>query len=97
MKPHVQMLTFNHNISVITRMFVKQIELGILDPRDHIRCEELNDFMFKYGHHLYSNDIRSYASLLGFLGQMKAFNPSCKVYSSKDLFKNNPTNNPTNN
>ena len=93
MKPHVQMLTFNHNISVVTRMFVKQIELGILDPRDYIRCEELNDFMFKYGHHLYSNDIRSYAILLGFLEQLKKFNPARKIYCSKDLFKNSAINN----
>ena len=93
MKTDEKMSTFDRGILVVAKMFIEQIKIGVLDSRYYDNCEELNDFMFKYGHYLYSNDIRSYAILLGFLEQLKKFNPARKIYCSKDLFKNSAINN----
>ena len=93
MKTNERISTFDQSVLVVAKMFIEQIKIGVLDSRYYDNCEELNDFMFKCGHYLYSTNIKSYATLLGFLEQLKKFNPTRKIYCSKDLFKNNVINN----
>lgn len=70
----------DRGILSVARMFIKQIEHGIIDAKDGRSSEAVSDFMFLYGTRLYYSNVSIYASLLGHLKQAANFNPKSKFY-----------------
>lgn len=73
-------------------IFQARIEMGYIDPRDLEQVEPLNAFMHEHGNELFDINLELYAILLGFMKQVRLYNPSDKVYSEFDFTRKHSIN-----
>ena len=78
-------MTYTQDHITVARMYVKQIEHGILDNREKQSCIIVSDYMRSFGTDVYLKDICLFASLLGFLDGGRRWNRKLDLYSMKDL------------
>lgn len=81
------------SIIVSACIYQARIELGQINPRDFEQSEPLNDFMFSHASEVFQHDLMLFAVLLGFLKQVKLYNPSDRVYTESEFNKQKYLNN----